>query len=59
MLSAEENKDYWKTVEEDLEPIRKVFKPPGDCMNTNKEENYKMREKIKKYEIHRECGKRN
>ena len=46
MLSAEENKDYWKTVEEALEPIRKVFKPPGDCMNTDKEENKRLREKI-------------
>ena len=23
-----------------------VFKPPGECMNTNKEENKKMREKL-------------
>ena len=25
---------------------RKVFKPPGPCMNTNKEENRRMRERI-------------
>ena len=24
----------------------KVFKPPGPCMNTNKEENRRMRERI-------------
>ena len=28
---------------------QKVFKPPGPCMNTNKEENRKMREKIALY----------
>ena len=28
---------------------QKVFKPPGDCMNTDKEENRKMREKIVLY----------
>jgi hypothetical protein len=27
----------------------KVFKPPGPCMNTDKEENRKMREKIVLY----------
>ena len=25
---------------------RKLFQPPGECMNTDKEENKKMREKI-------------
>ena len=28
---------------------QKLFKPPGDCMNTDKEENRKMREKIVLY----------
>ena len=29
-----------------LADTRKVFKPPGPCMNTNKEENSRMRERI-------------
>ena len=28
---------------------RKVWKPPSDCMNTDKKENAKMRQKIKVY----------
>ena len=36
----------------------KLFKPPGDgCMNTDKEENRKMREKISEYETCARCGK--
>lgn len=39
----------------------KLFKPPGECMNTDKEENRKMREKIMKdeeeYETCVRCGK--
>ena len=29
-----------------MDVSREVFKPPGECMNTNKEENKKMREKL-------------
>ena len=37
----------------------KLFKPPGECMNTDKEENHKMREKIssEEYETCARCGK--
>ena len=28
---------------------RKLFSPPGECMNTDKEENRKMREKLTKH----------
>ena len=37
----------------------KLFKPPGECMNTDKEENRKMREKIliPEYETCVRCGK--
>ena len=26
---------------------KKLFRPPGDCMNTNKEENKRLREKLR------------
>ena len=36
--------ELFKTEKEKVE--RKLFSPPGECMNTDKEENKKMREKI-------------
>ena len=36
--------ELFKTEKEKVK--RKLFSPPGECMNTDKEENKKMREKI-------------
>ena len=67
MLTVEENRKYWIMCSdysdeyEDIPIPRKVWKPPGECMNTDKEENRKMREKIistqEEYETCVRCGK--
>lgn len=44
-LSNKDRKE-WLEWEERTKKEREVFKPPGECMNTNKAENKKMRGRI-------------
>ena len=46
LKQQEQLQGYLKEVLLEVERTKKPFKPPGICMNTNKEENRRMRERI-------------
>ena len=37
-----------KIIDREIRKATSLFRPPGDCMNTNKEENKRLRRKITK-----------
>ena len=46
LKQQEQLQSYLREALMEVERAKKPFKPPGICMNTNKEENRRMRERI-------------
>ena len=46
LKQQEQLQSYLREALMEVERTKKPFKPPGVCMNTNKEENRRMRERI-------------